>query len=149
MSLVNSDCFCQNQHLLVHEAASPRIVPVVSPISVERGEREEVGVVFVSIWHSQDGYIIGKKSDIAVCATDCFQNCAAPVSLPIHHHLSTIRAVMICRFKMDGCCCPVDGRRSGQYLILPGHLTQTFRSTGTVTGYTMLGHKLYQRKGIN
>lgn len=50
-----------------------------------------------------------RKSDIAVCAIDCLENCPAPVSAPIHHHLSTIRAVMICRLEIDGACCALDG----------------------------------------
>lgn len=107
------------------------------PISVGLGEQEEVGVVFVSIWRLSGWLHHRKKCDIAVCATDCLQNCPAPVSLPIHHHLSTIRAVMICRFKMDGSCCPMDGRYAGQQHILPGHLTQTLRRTKTVTHYTI------------
>lgn len=104
MSLVNCDCFCQNKHLFVQEATSPKIIPAVLPISGGLGEREEVGVVFCQDLALSGWLHHGEKSDIAVCATDCSQNCPALASVPIHHHLSTIRAVMICRLEMDGAC---------------------------------------------
>lgn len=66
-----------------------------------------------------------RKSDIAVCATAYLQNCPAPISAPIHHHLSTIRAVMICRLEMDGACCAVDESCPGQGHYFSFHLVVT------------------------
>lgn len=81
MSLVNCDGFYQNKHLFVHKTTSSGIVPMVLPISGELME-------WVDFCQYLDGYII-EKGDIAVCASDCLQNCPAPASAPIHHHLST------------------------------------------------------------
>ena len=127
MSSLNCDYFCQSKHLFVHEATSPMNFPVVLPISGELGELAEVGVV-LSLFGTLRMATSWRKSDIAVRASDCLQNCPPPVSVPIHHHLSTIRTVMICRLEMDGDGGAVDGSDPGQCLISHGHHTRAFGS---------------------
>lgn len=114
LSLVNCKCFYQNEHLLAYGKTNARLI--------------SVGAGGCSFWPEFGTPMTSwRKSDIAVCATDCLPNCPLPVSAQIHHHLPTIRVIMICHLEMDGACCVVDGSCPGQDCYSSFHLVITHR----------------------